>query len=141
MLKYLSFEVRSGVSMLTLDEHIRRLKLDQSIDESSILTMYYNFYQFLHSGSEDCIIRFLYLLSYKCNIELYQLSSEVHMTKILSGCNTGLHLVANALFSSNKRVVEYARLCLNKIESSAIGKKYIAQLNFVVLTKYINSNN
>lgn len=116
--KFMSFEIRRGISMLTLENHVRRLRLEQYIDPESLKMMFYDFHQFLASGSHDSIIRFLY---------------------ILPRHKGGLHIIANALFSCDEKVCKYAKNCLAEIEKSPVGKKYIAQLNFIVLTKYINT--
>jgi hypothetical protein len=60
--KFQSFEVRRGVSMLTLETYVRRLRIEQTMDEETLRKIFYDFSQFLSSGSHDTIIRFLYLL-------------------------------------------------------------------------------
>lgn len=114
----MSFEVRRGISMLALETHIRRIRLEQNIDPDQLQSFFYDFYQFLSGGNHDAIIRFLYLLPRH---------------------KGGLSLLGNALFSNNKKIVEYAVGCLKKIEESPIGKKYISQINFVARTKYISA--
>ena len=105
--------------MLTIENHIRKLRLEQYIDNRTMLKIFYDFSQFLSSGGHDSIIRFLYLLPRH---------------------KGGLHIIGNALFSCHERVCEYAREWLNKLEESPIGKKYISQLNFIILTKYTVGN-
>lgn len=112
--KFQSFEVRRGVSMLTLETHVRRLRLEQSMDEETLRKIFYDFSQFLAPGTHDTIIRFLYLLPRH---------------------KGGLHIIANALFSSDSKVCQYAKDCLSVIEKYPIGKKYLSHLNFVVLSK------
>jgi hypothetical protein len=116
--KFMSFEVRRGISMLAIETHIRRIRLEQNIDPDILQSFFYDFYQFLMGGNHDSIIRFLHLLPRH---------------------KGGLSLLGNALFSDNKKIVEYAIACLKKIEESPIGKKYIAQINFVARIKYISS--
>lgn len=81
--KFFLFEVRRGVSMLTIENHVRRLRLEQYIDDEDMLKIFYDFSQFLSFGGHDTVIRFLFLLPRH---------------------KGGLHIIGNALFSCHKRV-------------------------------------
>jgi len=115
--KFMTFEERRGSNMFKLEIDIRRIRLENNIDTDTLKDFFYDFSQFLTTGNHDSVIRFLFLLPRH---------------------KGGLSIIGNALFNSDKKVVEYAKICLQKIEESPIGKKYISHLNFIVRAKYIN---
>ena len=122
-LKFMSFEIRKGINMMTLENNVRRLRLEQDLEPDIVKKIYYDFYQFLSNGTgsssnnHDTIIRFLFLFPrYK----------------------GGLQLLGNGLFSCEPEVRYYTKECLKVIKTSKVGKKYIAQLNFMILSKFVN---
>lgn len=116
-MKFESFEVRRGVNMMTLEQHISSLRFEQDMEPETVKRIFYDFSQFLSSGTHDTVVRFLYLLPRH---------------------KGGLHIVGSGLFSCDPKVREYAFSCLTKIRETKVGKKYISQLNYVILSKFIH---
>jgi len=104
------------MSMLTLENHVRKLRFDQNIDIISLRKIFYDFVIFLNDANHEGVIKFLYLLPRR---------------------KGGLSVIGNALFWKDEKVCSYAKEILEKVETSPIGKKYIGQLNHIVRTKFM----
>jgi hypothetical protein len=95
--KFLQFEVRSGVSMYQLETAVRKLQMGNDLTTETILNIFHDFNQFVSKGDHQTILRVLYL---------FPKSTE------------GISLLANGLFSQNKKICKLTLSIFKKIKAN-----------------------